>query len=420
LSLRPPIIVAVIIAAAACVPRLAGGQDERDVSSDLRLDDFRLSDPPALSLLGAGASSVARPNTPRALIASLVSATGASGLVPDGYAMETSPYWLLRHPALTLRDYYHASFGDRLRYFSAFSAATSRSSQRDTVPDDARVSIAARTLLVNGRPSRSLLASLDSMRAIQLAYITRYRRLESIKPVAVTVAAQRRRVERTEELLSTLVTKVLVGPERELRDSTLRTLERRDSARARLARAEAAEEESARIEKELDGLENRLSRLAERTSDLDAEPDGLTLELAAGLRALFLRGEWDRERSDGFGVWLTPMYRSANHLELVGVARYLTNSAEFGGNDLLDLGGRVGWDAGRAGFSAEWVRRSVRGTGSRSSARWTALFDYKLPAKLSLVASFGSDFRKRNGQRPVIATLGVNLGIGAVMLAPSR
>ena len=144
--------------------------------------------------------------------------------------METSPYWLVRHPALTLRDYYKASLGDRLLYFTAFSAATSRSSQRDSIPGDARVSIAARTLLLNGRPSRALLATLDSIRAIQLTYITRYRRLESIKSAASTVAAQRRRLERNEELLSTLVTKVLVGPERELRDSTLRTLARRDSA----------------------------------------------------------------------------------------------------------------------------------------------------------------------------------------------
>jgi hypothetical protein len=232
------------------------------------------------------------------------------------------------------------------------------------------------------------------------------------------MAAQRKRLERNEELLSSLVTKVLVGPERELRDSTLRTLARRDSARAQLARAEAAEEESARIEKELEGLEKRLSRLAERSSERDAEPDGLTVELAGGMRALFTRAEWDRERADGLGIWLTPMYRSsASHLELIGVARYLTRVAEYDENDLLDLGARAGWDSGRAGLSAEWVRRRV--TGGSSSSRWAALFDYKLPASLSLVASFGSDFRRPDGKRPVIATIGVNLGMGAIMLVPS-
>ena len=408
---------AVLAAAVALLPVTVSGQDGPEISSELRLDDFRLSAPTALSLLGVSASSVARPNTPRALIASLISATGASGIIPDGYSMETSPYWLSHHPALTLRDYYHASLGQRLLYFTAFSAATSRSSEGDSVPHDARVSLAARTLLFNGRPSRVLGATLDSMRAIQLTYITRYRRLENIRPSAGGLAGARRRLAQNEELLSTLVTKVLVGPDRELRDSALRTLSRRDSARTQVARAEAAEEETARLDKELETLEGRLSRLAEHAADRDAEPDGFTLEVAAGIRSLFAGGEWDRQQSDGVGVWLTPMYRlSENHVEFIGIARYLTHVAEFDESDLIDFGARAGWDRGKAAVSAEWVRRRVRDDETRSSSRWAALFDYKLPAKLSLVASFGSDFLRQDGSRPVIATLGINLGAGAVML----
>ena len=117
---------------------------------------------------------------------------------------------------------------------------------------------------------------------------------------------------------------------------------------------------------------------------------------------------------------MTPMYRtSANHLEVMGVARYLTRVTDYEGSDLVDLGARAGWDAGKAGLSGEWVRRVVRDDDSRSSSRWAALFDYKLPAKLSLVASFGSDFRRVDGKRPVIATLGINFGFGAVSIVPA-
>ena len=414
-------IAAAIPVLIAFMPTGARAQDGPDISSELHLDDLRLSGPPALSLLGISASAVARPNTPRALIASLISVSGESGLVPDGYSLETSPYWLARHPALTLRDYYNGSLGDRLRYFTALSVATSRSSeQHDSVAADARVSIAARTLLFNGRPSRVLAATLDSVRALQLVYITRYRTLETARSNATGLAAARRRLDRNEELLSTLVTKVLVGPERELRDSTLRTLSRRDSARAQVARAEAAAEEVSRLEKQLETLEVQLAHLGEHAADRDAEPDGFTLEVAAGLRALFAGGEWDRERSDGVGIWMTPMYRmSASHLEVIGVARYVTRVTDYDESDLVDLGARAGWDAGNAGLSAEWVRRIVRDDDSKSTSRWAALFDYKLPAKLSLVASFGSDFRRTDGRRPVIATLGINLGFGAVSLVPT-
>lgn len=419
MTLGARVLAVVVLLAATCAPGTLYGQDEAEPRG-ITLDDFRLSGPPALGVLGISAASVGRPNTPRALIASLVSAAGSSGLVPNGYALETSPYWLVRHPALTLRDYYDASLGERLAYFTALSAATSRPSSGGDSLRDARVSIAARTLLFNGRPSRALMATSDSMRALQITYITRYRRLETVKAATSGLAARKRQLERNEELLSTLVTKVLVGPTPALRDSTLRTLARRDSARAAVAAGEAALEEATRLEKEIENLEARLARLGQRFGDRDAEPDGFVLEVAAGMRAAFARGEWDRARADGVGVWVTPMYRlPGSHLELMAVARYLTRVAEYDDSDVLDAGARAGWGVGRAAVSAEWVRREVRDEDVRSSTRWAAVFDYKLPAQLSLIASFGSDFTGGDGKRPVIATLALNLGIGAVMLVPS-
>lgn len=422
---RSSLFAAVIFVAVALIPRVASAQDdEREPTApSLVLDDFRLSGPPALALLGIAPSSVTRPNTPRALIASLVSATGSSGIVPNGYALETSPFWLVRHPALDLRDYYHASLAARLRYFTAISAATSRpKATSDAAEPDALVSIALRTLLINGRPSPGLIAASESMRSVQLDYLTKYRQWEKLKPSTTGLAAHRRRLAREEELLSTLATRVLVGPERELRDSTLRTLARRDSARAAIASAEDAADELARVEGQMDALETKLSGFAKTYSEEEAEPDGLVVEVAVGTRALFDHGQWGNERVDGIGLWVTPMYRlSARHLEIVAVGRYLTRVAEYDDRNLLDLGARAGWDIGRASLSGEWVTRSVRereGASGQRSSRWAALFNYPLPAKLQLVASFGSDFRRLDGDRPVIATIGLNLGLGAVMIRP--
>jgi hypothetical protein len=260
------------------------------------------------------------------------------------------------------------------------------------------------------------------MRTAQLNYITRYRRWESLRPVAATLEAQRRRLSRQEDLLSTLTTKVIVG-DRELRDSTLRTLARRDSARTAVAAAEGAGDELQRLENQMDAIEDRLARFGESFAERDLEPDGLVLEVAMGTRAVFEEGVWNRKRADGFGAWVTPMYRrSSAGIEIIGVLRYLTQVAEYSRDDLLDLGGRAGLEIGRATISGEWVRRSIRGAEGRSSSRWAALFDHPLPANLHLVASFGSDFLRADGKRPVVATLGVNLGIGAVSISaqPSR
>jgi hypothetical protein len=410
----------VILLVAVILPRLSAGQDEgRSGDASIRLDDFRLSGTPASALLGISAASVTRPNTPRALIASLVSATGSSGLVPNGYSLETAPFWLSSHPRLQLRDYYNASLGDRLRYFTAISVATSRQSQgSDSVRPDARVSIAMRTLLLNGRPAAALRATSDSMRAVQLSYIERYREWEIARSRAGRLSSQKQKLGMQEELLSTLVTRVTLGQD-QLRDSALRTLARRDSLRTAVAASEAASNEAANLEKRLDGFDDLLAKLAEDFQEQDAEPDGLVLEVAAGTRALFEQSEWSRARNDGLGIWITPMYRmSEQHLEIVGVARFIARAVDFDEHDVFDIGARAGFDIGDANVSAEWVRRNVREASGDNSSRWAALFDYPLPAKLHLVASFGSDFRRSDGKRPVIATLGINLGLGAVMIVP--
>jgi hypothetical protein len=98
--------------------------------------------------------------------------------------------------------------------------------------------------------------------------------------------------------------------------------------------------------------------------------------------------------------------------------RYLTRVVELDDADLFDVGARAGVTIGKGTFSGELVRRTVRDEDDMSSSRWAALFDYPLPARLHLVASFGSDYRRIDGRRPVIATLGVNLGLGAIELLP--
>jgi hypothetical protein len=348
--------------------------------------------------------------------------------------METAPYWLASHPLLTLDRYFHASLIDRLKYFTAFSVATARQKAgSDSVNPDAHVSIAVRTLLWNGRPSPALIKASRAMREAQLDYITAYAKWEAARPRAAGLDAAKKRASRQDELLSTLVTKVLVGPERELRDSTMRTLARRDSARAQAAASELAGEEVSKLEKQMDGLEEKLSRVATQFAEQDLEPDGFILELAAGTRARFPEGQWSRERVDGVDLWLTPMYRvSARNLEAIGIVRYLTRVAEYNDRNLFDAGVRMSRDIGKGSIGAEVTnRRIVKGSSlsggaqlstistSKNSQRWAAIFSIPLPAKLQILGSFGSDFKRTDGKRPVIATLGINLGVGAIMLAPS-
>lgn len=397
------------------------------------LEDFRLSGPPALSILGVSASSVARPNTPRDLIASLVSGAGSEGIVPDGYSLETAPFWLVRHQALSLRDYHSAPLARRLLYFTSISVATSRVRARNSDGGhDAHAAIAVRTLLANGRPNSVMVKTGESIRKEQLAYIEAYRRWEAASTTAAPLSARRRQLDRQEELLSSLVTRVLVGQATTLRDSTMRILARRDSLRSSVAAAEAAASDADRLGSEIDRIEARLETLGKRYSTEEIEPDGFILEVAAGTRAAFEGGQWGDQRIDGAGAWITPMYRvGSKGLELIAVGRYLSNVNEYDGRDLIDLGARIGIDIGRGSLSAEHVWRRIAGSAQagvndgsaaarKHSTRWAALFDYPIGGKLWAVASFGSDYRRPDGDRPVIATIGINLGFGAIEILPSR
>ena len=414
--------------------RTQGSERELVAPTAIPLEDFRLSAPPAMTLLGAGASAVSRPNTPRDLIASLVSGAGSDGIVPDGISIETAPFWLTRHRGLTLREYHHSSLMDRLKYFTAISAGTSRDRQRGDSVNDATVALAIRTLVANGRPSRALLAAGDSIRAQQLAYIETYRRWEAAHARATGIDARRKRLTQHEELLESLTLRVLVGPETSLRDSAMRTLARRDSLRAQIARNATAEAEADGLDKDLDRIEAKLGATAKEYASEEIEPEGFILEVAGGFRTRFHGAQWGRSSSDGVGIWITPMYRFAgSNAEIIGVARYLHSVNEYSGRSLFDFGARAGVEIGKGSVSAEHVWRNLAGTSStdlvpgappydsrETSTRWSALFDYPIGGKLWLVASFGSDYRRSGGDRPVIATIGINLGFGAVEILPSR
>jgi hypothetical protein len=417
---------AVLAAVCSLIPAYVQGQGNE--ARALRLDNFRLSGAPALALLGSNVAAVARPNTPRDLIASLVSGAGSEGIVPDGFALETAPFWLARHRAMTLDDYYRASLPRRIVHFASISVATSRKPSRAEEDGfDSEGAIAIRTLLANGRPSAALLAVSDELRKKQQEYIEAYRAWESASPVAVRVAARRRQLGQLDDLLSSLTTRVLVTPAPSLRDSTLRVLARRDSLRALVNAGEEAAADTAELNRRMERLETEMATLGERFAAAEAEPDGFILEVAGGARAKFPDGRWDDERADGYAAWVTPMYRiGSRNLELIGVARVITSMEDYGGHSVADFGGRFGVGVGKGSFAAEHVWRRLHGNvadgppaDSRNSTRWAVLFDYPLSGRLWIAASFGSDYR-RDGDRPVIATLGVNLGAGAIELLALR
>ncbi|MCX6142370.1 MAG: hypothetical protein NTZ35_04045 [Ignavibacteriales bacterium] len=119
-------------------------------------NDLRTPASPAFVLLGIEPSSVERPSTPRALAASLLSASGQNDILPRNYAFEFSPYWFSSHSQLTFDKYYHADMLQSLAQTLSVSFVTSRQTGGDTTAQGTDVGFGLRAQLVSGGPSDTL------------------------------------------------------------------------------------------------------------------------------------------------------------------------------------------------------------------------------------------------------------------------
>lgn len=90
----------------------------------LQVDALRTPAAPGFLLLDVAPTAVERPQTPRALALSLLSAAGQDNLLPQNYALEVAPYWLVSHPTLTYTEYYEAGPGAALLQTLSLSMAT--------------------------------------------------------------------------------------------------------------------------------------------------------------------------------------------------------------------------------------------------------------------------------------------------------
>ena len=174
IAVRPP---RVLWALAALSCSFSGVFAQGKIDSKVSLDDLRTPASPAFVLLGVEPSGVERPQTPKALALSFISATGQKDLIPQNYAVEVAPYWLSSHPTLTFDEYYNADVPHSMLQSLSLSFATSRSVESlDSVSGGTALGFGARTLLLPGRAN----SRLDTLRLQLTEKLDRLLRTEDI------------------------------------------------------------------------------------------------------------------------------------------------------------------------------------------------------------------------------------------------
>ncbi len=133
------------------------------------LDEFRTPASPAFVLLGVAPSAVERPTTPKALAATILSASGDFQFLPKNYAVEVAPYWLASHPRLSYEQFHDPGVLQSLKQTLSVSFAASKASP--ILPDSGTaIGIGARSFISSGYTDRKRLDELTSrLDAVQQA-----------------------------------------------------------------------------------------------------------------------------------------------------------------------------------------------------------------------------------------------------------
>ncbi len=360
------------IACAALVLGASSGQAQEIPE----FNKLRTPASPALVLLGIAPTKIQRPNVPATLAASLVDALGSGGgRLPNGYAVEVAPYWLMPHPTLTLRSYAHnpASFVRTL----TVSLASADSTSGDDVLAASRLAFGVRGMLV---------ASGEKL-ATDTACIGRAEAAGAVIAQGVGAAIAAFRASHPDA-----------------------TADRIEAERARvMERVIRAAPDSIR---EVVNDEYEAGCI-----DLFSVNRGFTLDVAGGGAWGFRGGAWDNGALSRAGVWLTPAFKWGEHGDLVGVASVIWQGLDADSTSrVLDLGMRGIYAWSRFAISAETIYRNLGGDVPGDQLWRVDLgIDVELRDGIWLTSTFGKDFNASDARSLLaIANLQWNIGDRAI------
>jgi hypothetical protein len=350
----------------AAYPDLAAAQTPPAVPG---FNSARTPTSPAFTLMGLEPSSVERPANPSDFSLGLLTKTDNVATVPKDFAVETSPYWLFRHPNLTWDDDVDRNVWQSLARTSSFGVGTGEVGT-SAAPVRA-LAFGGRASVLSGRLSDETQAQL--------------KRLEELLTAEATLGLQMM-AEQLNVLNQMLVSKQITAEEHTklasaLQIATIQSKQYKDSA-------------------ERKATETLMEKFA-------TVREGFILEVAGAAGWRFPRADWSQGDFDRWGLWATPSYVGKS-TSVVGVFRYLSKDATAGTTEgVFDVGVRGVQFRDKYALSVEYMRRSFRASNLEDGHRLVGIAEYAVTDTAWLVVSFGRDHNtKRDGS--LIAQLGLS------------
>lgn len=364
-------------------------------SSEIKLTDLTLPTSPAFMLLDRAPTSIERPDQVKAFALSIVNQFSQNNGLPQNYAIEFSPYWLLGTPkeanplvyagmrADQNGNYKNAPFAGVKRATLSFAFMNDIDSTNGNAINN--VAVGARTSLLRFYP-----ADRDK-KIVEADYNAGLLMLDKNKFI--------RDYGATAEL--------------RLTDKAKYDILKKEAIALFQATFINFEEEK---EKLIDAERNAETEKLTLKQAIEIKPS-FAVDIAAAYNQIFFDNSFSQHQFGRFGAWVTANYsqrwkneKNYSNLYLLGryvidgTTRDINNLALFKNTTYIDYGLKVEIELDRASISYENIKRI---SANMNFKRSVGTIRYKLNDKLYFTAAFGQNF---GIQSNLVALLGMNLG----------
>lgn len=380
---------------------------------------------PAFTILGVTPTDISTPKTLDALETNLFSSFSKNNnfIIPNNYALEFSPYWLVNHPYLTFKDYYNninSSWSENALQNLAFSVATTNvKSTVDTSSSFQRMGVGFRVLLFDGKVTDNT-KQLEALMAVQLSTTIM---IDAINRIDTNIK------------ISNFITVIdnEIDNHKELSDSEKKAVKNYCNS------VYTANETSKTFSALKSGCINYITKdstLKNASKNLQASnsiKSGFMLELASAMVLDFPTSDIGYSRVNKWGIWISPSYRipyakDQNYIQFLGVLRYMKNElADSNYADNFDYGLKVAWGLKNFSISFEVIGRiqsevlsaqtmgnvTVTTTKSVQDTKYDFTLNYKISNTVMFSYSFGRNFTYNTEYiGNLISTVSINFGFG--------
>jgi hypothetical protein len=367
--------------------------------AQIAINELAAPTSPAFVLLDVSPSSIERPESAKGFVVNAINKLTSAQGFPKDYALEVAPYWMRAHPTLSFDQYQNPSIVQNLRQSFVVSVATSpiAAAQKGADPLGTHLAVGLHTKVLNGRPHPAMTAKLEFLAKSNDVLF----RLDDEK-------------EALEKEVAAKETELAAATTTEAKAPVITVLE--------FTRKQLAAKNEAIVKQEGD-----IKRTSLEVQAFDAQRVGAFLAVSAGQVFDFVGDDTANAEAKRRGFWLTPAYRKVacmtatadcqTTVDFIGVVRVLKDP---GADRMIDYGGKLAWHPKKSlNLSFEALRRIApedagpSNESSDDSNRMAGMIEYQITDDFSLYGTFGQDFKKATGAKPLVSLLGLNFGFGS-------